>query len=254
VRRSELTAGAPFTYSVRKQMADGEARKIGRPAKFSRERLQAAALAIVDRDGVSGLSMRTLAARLKTGPMTLYNYVAHREDLEILVVEAVVSGVQWKRTERADWRDDVRAIAHAMWRALRAHPNVIPLVLTRRSRSAGVLEVGEALLDALARSGRSGEDLLVAFRAVQALVMGFAQVEIAGPLTRAAGERPQALIRRFRALEPESYPHLIEIATAATTSRPEAEFECGLDALLAGLESARSRPRPRSRGRSLRRR
>jgi hypothetical protein len=77
--------------------------------------------------------------------------------------------------------------------------------------------------------------LLIAFRSVQALIMGFAQVELAGPLSRAAGERPQAVIRRFRSLPRERYPHLIEIATAATTSQAEDEFRAGLDLLLSGL-------------------
>ena len=179
--------------------------------------------------------MRALAARLGTGAMTLYNHVAHREDLEVLVVEAVVGAVDWPRRERADWRDAVRDIALALWRAVRAHPRVIPLILTRRSRSPAVFDASEALLDALARSGRTGRELLVAFRAIQALIMGFAQVELAGPLSRAAGERPQAVIRRFRSLPAERYPHLIEIATAAMKSDAEKEFRSGLEILLAGL-------------------
>jgi AcrR family transcriptional regulator len=208
---------------------------MGRPARFSRADLQREALALVDRHGVAGLSMRALAARLGTGAMTLYNHVAHREDLELLVVEAVLGAVEWPRRRRRDWRDAVRDVAVALWRAVRTHPQVIPLILTRRSRSPAVFAASEALLAALARGGRTGEDLLVAFRSVQALIMGFAQVELAGALSRAAGERPQTVIRRFRALPRERYPHLIEIATAAMTSEAEAEFRAGLEALLAGL-------------------
>lgn len=228
---------------------------MGRPPKFSRARLQTAALALVDRHGLAGLSMRALAAKLGTGPMTLYNHVAHREDLELLVVEAVVAQAKPPRTDDAHWRNAVREIATTMWRAVRAHPQVIPLILTRRSRSPAILEVSEALLHALSRSGRSGDDLLVAFRSVQALIMGFAQVELAGPMSRAAGERPQAVIRRFRSLPRDRYPHLIEIATAAMTSEAEHEFRVGLDLLLAGLNvrpvgstrRARTRSRPPAR-------
>lgn len=209
---------------------------MGRPAKLSRAGLQKAALALVDRRGLSGLSMRSLAARVGSGPMSLYNHVANRADLEQLVVEAVVEKVVWPRDPSTDWHAAVREIAVAFWRALRAHPHVLPLILTRRSRSPALLEVSEALLDALARSGRSGADLLAAFRAIQSLIMGFVQVELAGPLSRAAGERPQAVIRRFRALPPERYPHLIEIATAAMTSEAEDEFRAGLELLLAGLD------------------
>jgi AcrR family transcriptional regulator len=210
---------------------------MGRPAKFSRARLQTAALALVDRHGLSGLSMRALAAKLGTGPMTLYNHVAHREDLELLVIEAVVGRMVWPKTDHDDWRASVRALALALWRAVRAHPHVIPLILTRRSRSPAILEASEALLRR--RSGRAKHALLIAFRSVQALIMGFAQVELAGPLSRAAGERPQAVIRRFRSLPAERYPRLIEIATAAMTSEAETEFRAGLDLLLQGLESGR---------------
>lgn len=209
---------------------------MGRPAKLSRERLQAAALSLVDRHGLTGLSMRALAATLGVGPMTLYNHIAHREELEILVVEAVLAQAVWSRSDHADWRDSVREIATALWRAVRAHPHVIPLILTRRSRSPAVFEVSEAMLQALARSGRSGSELLAAFRSVQALVMGFAQVELTSPLARAAGERRATVIRRFRALPSDRYPHLIEIATAAMVSSPEDEFCRGLELLIAGLQ------------------
>ena len=205
---------------------------MGRPAKFSRPQLQTAALALVDAHGVDGLSMRALAAALGTGPMTLYNHVHDRRDLDVLVVEAVMGEAHLPRRSSADWRADVRAIATAAWRAVRTHPNAIPLILTRRSQSPAVFAWSEALLGALARSGRSQHRLLVAFRAVTALVMGFAQAELAGPLSV---ESPRAIIARFRALPAGRYPRLIEIAGAARRSAAEREFRDGLTLLLAGL-------------------
>lgn len=207
---------------------------MGRPAKFSREQLQNAALALVDEHGVERLSMRALAAALGTGPMTLYNHVANREDLEVLVVEAVMAKADWPRRHRKDWRVAVREIAIEMWRTVRAHPRVIPLVATRRSRSPAVLEVSEALLEALARSGRSRQRLLIAFRTVTALVMGFAQVELTSPLS---AEAAAVVIQRFRSLPRARHPRLIEIATAAIRSDVEQEFRRGLEILIAGMEA-----------------
>jgi AcrR family transcriptional regulator len=218
---------------------------VGRPPKFSRTQLQAAALALVDRHGLDGLSMRSLAAALGTGPMTIYNHVADRADLDVLVVEAIVGQAHWRRRRRSDWRVEVREIATATWRAVRAHPHAIPLILTRRTRSPAALEVAEALLAALARSGRSRRDLLVAFRTVFAFVMGFAQAELAGPLAAEAGEPATAVIRRVRALPRERYPRLVEIATSAATSRAEQEFRLGLDLLLGGLAAERRARRRR---------
>lgn len=147
-------------------------------ARFTVGEIADHALAIVDRDGLGGLSMRTLARALGTGPMTLYNYVEDRGQLEALVAEAVIAGVELPEPSH-DWAEDVRAVATAIWEAVRRHPNVVPLVLTRRTMSATSYAPAERLVEALTRGGLEGVDLLAAFRAVLALVMGSAQVELA---------------------------------------------------------------------------
>ncbi len=214
---------------------------MGRPAKFTREQLQAAALALVDREGLAGLTMRALGSALGTGAMTLYNYVATREELEVLVVEAVIAQAQWSTDVQPQWQDEVRDIATAWWGVVRAHPHAIPLILTRRSRSPAMFGVSEAMLRALAKSGRSGSSLLVAFRAVTALVTGLAQAELAGPLAVKAAESAENAIARFRALSVERFPYLVEIAGAAAHSAPEDEFRDSLDVLLEGLSQNRKK-------------
>ncbi|MEU7755849.1 TetR/AcrR family transcriptional regulator C-terminal domain-containing protein [Micromonospora sp. NPDC049171] len=141
------------------------------------------ALAIVDRDGLAGLTMRSLAASPQTGPMTLYNYVESREALEELVVDAVSARVALPGPTD-DWLAETRAVATALWRTYRAHPAVIPLILPRRTSSRASLVPTETLAAALARGGLKGVDLFVAFRAVSAFVTGIAQNELAGALTR----------------------------------------------------------------------
>lgn len=210
---------------------------MGRPPKFSRDQLQAAALAIVDEEGLGALTMRSLATRLGTGPMTLYNHVADRADLDVLVVDAVMAQVTVPR-RRGGWRARLEAIAIELWRVMRAHPATVPLILTRRSRSPAVLDVAEALLDTLARGGFAGRDLLVAFRSVTAFLAGFAQVELAGPLAIAAGEPAGEAIARVRALPADRYPHLHDIAVTASGSDPESEFRESLRRFVAGLVPA----------------
>ena len=198
-------------------------------AKFTRGQLQGAALALVDAEGLAALSMRTLAAALSTGPMTLYNYVKDRDELDALVVEAVLAEVARPKL-RGDWQADVRAIVEATWRTVRRHPHVIPLLLTRRTLHETTLQWAESLLEALARSGRGDTELLVAFRTVSGFVMGLAQAQLAG---RPATDHPD--VARAQALPPERYPRLIEIAKAATRIGPDREFRTGLDIVMAGL-------------------
>lgn len=206
------------------------------PRRFSRADLQRAALALVDADGLGALTMRSLAAALGTGAMTIYNYVDGRDGLEALLVEAVLVDADPPEPS-GDWRADLRAVAETNWCAVRAHPAVIPLLLTRRGTDAAVLRIGEATLDALARSGRTGPALLAAFRAVTAFVNGFAQVELAGPVPRAGVGAAGDVAGQVLALPPERYPRLIDAATTATTSDPVVEFRAGLDILIAGLDA-----------------
>ncbi|WP_327036281.1 TetR/AcrR family transcriptional regulator [Micromonospora ureilytica] len=206
-------------------------------ARFTLADIQQHALVIVDRDGLAGLTMRSLAASLKTGAMTLYNYVDSREALEELVVDAVSSRVQIPEPTD-DWRADTRAVATAMWRTFRAHPAVIPLILTRRTSSRASLAPAEALAAALARGGLDGVDLFVAFRAVSAFVTGIAQNELAGALSRE--KDPASAANRVEALARGALPTLAELAPVGAVFSGQ-EFERGLTLVLNGITHT---PRP----------
>ena len=206
-------------------------------ARFTLDEVRAQAISIVDKDGLAGLSMRSLAAALGTGPMTLYNYVKDREQLEGLVAEAVLADVRLpRRTD--DWRADVRAIARAIWRAVRQHPNAAPLVLTRRTVSAAGYLPAERLVEALHRAGLSELDALAAFRGVLSLVMGAAQVELAGPLAAADREQSNAAIaQHIGDLAGTEHPHLAALAQTSQRSTMGDDFDRALDMLLTGIQA-----------------
>ncbi|MFG2309883.1 TetR/AcrR family transcriptional regulator C-terminal domain-containing protein [Streptomyces sp. NPDC048566] len=60
----------------------------GRYGRLSRERVLASALEVVDRDGLSGLSMRRLGAELGVEAMALYRYASGKDALLDGLVEA----------------------------------------------------------------------------------------------------------------------------------------------------------------------
>jgi AcrR family transcriptional regulator len=201
--------------------------------KFTREQLQTAALKIVDEEGLSALSMRALAAVLGTGPMTIYNYFHDRDELDTLLVEAVFSEVCLPE-EQDDWREDVRAILLEMWQAIRSHPHVIPLVLTRRTSHEATLEVAEALLRALARSGCSADVLLAAFRTFNGFIVGLAQAQL-GSATKGLDGSSDVHVAEAGALPDDRFPRLREIARVAAATNSDREFLVGVEFILAGM-------------------
>ncbi|MEU6248575.1 TetR/AcrR family transcriptional regulator C-terminal domain-containing protein [Glycomyces sp. NPDC047010] len=203
------------------------------PRRFTRERLQSTALAIVDERGLAGLTMRSLAAELGTGAMTIYNYVDGRTGLEALVTEAVMAKSTWEESEGDDWREALAAVAEGVLLTVWDHPNAVPLMLARGALHESALAPAEAMLDALHRAGYRGPELLVAFRVVSGFVSGFAQVELAVPPPE---PEPVPAVGQGAELDGERFPRLVEIGGAATASDPLSRFRDGLRIILKGLE------------------
>jgi AcrR family transcriptional regulator len=210
-------------------------------ARFTIDEIASAALEIVDASGPGALSMRALAATLGTGPMTMYNYVADKEALEELVVAAVVADIDVP-TASDDWRQDVHAIATAMWRGVRAHPAAVPLVLTRRMTSATGFAIADALVGALHRAGLPDRSRLSAFHAVLGLVTGAAQAELAGPLMRGTGRAADAAAR-IGAVAGGQHPHIAALSEVAITTSVEDDFDGGLRMLIDGIATRAKRRR-----------
>lgn len=202
-------------------------------ARFTADEIAAAALRIVDHSGAGALSMRSLAAALGTGPMTLYNYVAGKEGLEELVVAAIVAEVRLPEASD-DWQQDTYGIARALWQGIRAHPAAIPLVLTRRMSSSTGFAAADALIAALVRAGLDDRDRLAAFHALLGLVTGAAQSDLAGPLV--AG--------RIGAVAGADHPHVRALSEVAADISAEEDFDRSLRMLLDGI-AARRRTRRR---------
>jgi AcrR family transcriptional regulator len=206
-------------------------------ARFTVAEVRAHAIQIVDRDGLNALSMRSLATALGTGPMTLYNYVKDRDELEGLVAEAVLADVDIPRRS-ADWLADVKSVTIAVWEAVRRHPNAVPLVLTRRTVSDVGYAPAERLIEALSRGGLSDTDLLAAFRGALSLVMGAAQVELAGPLATTDRDQANAAVAdRIGGLAGIDYPHMAALARTSQHSTMAADFDRALDMLLEGIQT-----------------
>ncbi|MFC8914955.1 TetR/AcrR family transcriptional regulator [Streptomyces sp. NPDC057116] len=203
-----------------------------RPRSLTHDQLASAALAVIDREGVAGLSMRAVAQELGTSTMALYRYVDDREQLEGLVVELVLGAVDsTPPPANAPWPDRIEAMVRRLRDAVSAHPAVVPLTVTHRHRSRAGLRWSEAVLAVLAEAGFEGERRVIALRGLLGYVIGAIQLEHLGPLS---GEGTVAL----SALPPGEFPYMAETARHARGVSPDEEFLGGLAVLLRGLDPA----------------
>lgn len=199
-----------------------------RPRSLTSAQIAAAALAVLDRDGLDALSMRTVAKELGMGTMSLYRYVSDRSQVEELVVDLVLQAADLSSpTGSAGKR--LSELADRVRGAVSDHPAVVPLLLMHRHRAPSSLRWGEVMLTVLTDAGLTGRRRVIAFRAILGYVFGALQVEyfaaLSGPGTAALAAAP-----------PEEFPILSESAAEARTIPPREEFRRGFDILLRGLD------------------
>ncbi|MEU9157439.1 TetR/AcrR family transcriptional regulator [Streptomyces sp. NPDC048417] len=200
-----------------------------RPRSLAPDQLASAALAVIDREGLTGLSMRAVAKELGMSTMGLYRYVRDREELERLVVELVLGAVDTEPPDpAAAWRERITVMVRRMRDAVGAHPAVVPLIIAHRHHSLGVLRWSETVLVVLGEAGVEGERRVVALRALLSHLIGAIQLEHLGPL---AGPGTVAISELSRA----DFPHMSETARTARTIDADREFLGGLGMLLDGL-------------------
>jgi AcrR family transcriptional regulator len=207
--------------------------------QLTRSMILQAALSIVDRDGVDGLSMRRLSDALGRDPVMLYRHVANKAAVLDGVAEIVLGKLQVD-TEDPDWAGQLRTVARDFRQFALAHPNVVPLLVTRPlatplgQRPPGMLRPLEHVLALLTSVGFAGDEALHIYR----LLFGFLYGHILNELQEVI-ERPEETDHVLRLglhrLAITEFPLLRALAPALATYDGAAELDRGLDLLLPGL-------------------
>lgn len=205
-----------------------------RPRSLNQVDLAKAALAVIDRDGLTALTIRAVASELGMSAMGLYRYVEDRDQLEGLVFDLVLRSVDPTLSPRASWRRRVTILLERVRDAIGAHPSVVPLLLARRFTSDAVGPWSEALLDTLADAGFTGRQRFIAFRTLLSYIVGAIQTEHLGLVPQAT----QALPGEGH---PDEFPLLAEHAQLIRNVPLDTVFRHGLNVVLEGLDAQISR-------------
>lgn len=199
-----------------------------RPRSLTSEQVAAAALAVLDRDGPGGLTMRAVALHLGVSTMGLYRYVHDRDELEGLIVELVLGTVDPKPPADGTWQQRTTVMVNRVRVAVGAHPAVVPLTMTHRHSSPAILRWSETVVGILAEHVADPRRRVIALRGLLAYLIGAIQLEHLGPLSG-----PGTLA--IAALDPASLPNMRATGREARGVGPDEEFHGGLALLLKGI-------------------
>jgi AcrR family transcriptional regulator len=204
--------------------------------QLTRDRIVGAAAELIEREGVTAISMRRIAAELGCAVMSLYNHVPSKEALLDGVAEHVLSGIEACAEPDASWQQQVRAQARAFRQIARAHPRSTMLVVSRPATSAAALRPFERALATLTGAGFSGADSVAMVRTFIAYVLGclLREVGVAPSLAH-----PDDVARKIGQPDPAAFPLLNSLSAELARRDHDADFEFGLDLLVRALAEVR---------------
>ena len=208
---------------------------------LTREAIVEAALAIVDAEGLEAATMRRVAHALDTGPASLYQHVAGKDELLELLFDRVAAEIELPPPPPpgGDWQEPLKAVCRSTRDAYARHRDIAYVTLGRIPTGANALAVAEAMLAIMDAGGVPPDVSTYAIDALS-LFVGATAYEESISATQFGGhgsEYFETVHAYFAALPLERFPTLARLADRLT--RPETRegerFEFALDVQVCGI-------------------
>jgi AcrR family transcriptional regulator len=225
------------------RLPDRSARRRRDP--ISRDAIVAAAIRLLDAEGLDALSMRRIAEELGTGAASLYWHVGSKDGLLDLVFDEIIGegigGGKLPEPVPGKWREQIKEVARGQRALSRRHPWIVRVSIGRIPMGPNALRYSEVVL-AILRSGGlppalavQGSHLLIAtvngFTLDETGVGDNSAEDIEAGMRRAGNEARDYLA----SLPVATFPNLVAFADEFTYIDRDESFELLIDIFVDGL-------------------
>jgi AcrR family transcriptional regulator len=234
--------GAPGPDDIPEPSWRAERRRgAARPA-LSREAIIDAALAVMDREGVDGLSMRKVGEALGTGAASLYWHVRNKEELLQLVFERVSASLPLPVPDPSRWQHQVKDVARRMRRLFAEHRDFARISLGRVPVGPAMARASEWAFSLLTPVGIPEQVISYLADLLPLYVGAYSYEESLGMVSPtgedASPEQVVAMIRDYvLSLPEERFPYTRQAVDALLGGDRDERFEFGLELMVRGLET-----------------
>jgi AcrR family transcriptional regulator len=209
-----------------------------RPAKapLSRDLIVSTALGIVERDGLSGLSLRRLAAALDTGAASLYVYMANLDELFSLMLDQALAAVKLPKAGSLDWRRRLKKYLLSYLRVLNERQGLAQLAMSTIATGPNSLRMWEVLIGLLKEGGVDDARLVWG---VDMLLLYITAVAAEQSNWRATGQDFGRVGRALAAVSAEQFPLVsahFQGARISGIGDGDARIEWALDVIIDGIK------------------
>lgn len=214
------------------------------------ERIAQAGIELADRDGLEAVSMGRVAAELEAGTMSLYRYVASKEELLTLMVDAGLGRPNVPpEIRQAGWRTGLEWWARNVRQAYRSHPWSLRVPITAPPLGPNNVAWMEVALDTLADTPLDESEKVSTLLLISGFVRNDATLSTDIAAARQAAPPSQtygAILSQLA--DPTRFPAVSRAIASGTFDDDDyddfdTDFDYGLQRILDGIEALIRRKR-----------
>lgn len=212
----------------------------GRPARINRDQIIDAAITIADGEGLTAVSMRSVARALSVGTMTLYSHVENRQQLFDAMIDRAYANAPLPEADRS-WRVSLEAYVQSSWELHRRHPWLADVNNWRPPPGPHVYDWQEAGYRALIDSGLAPARIADLLTMINNVILGFVRSAAAEDADTRAGLDYAAYWGSMvdfwdHYFDPERYPTMTRLWMTGGFEAAPTPFETPLAGLLDMVE------------------
>jgi AcrR family transcriptional regulator len=234
-----LPASIEAAWGVRERPHRGP-----RPA-LSLERIVEAAVRVAATDGLQAVSMSRVAADLGVSTMSLYRYVAAKDELLALMADLAYEPPPARPGPEEGWREGLTRWAWAELAVYRRNPWVLRIPISGPPVTPNAISWLEWGLDSLHDTGLREHEKLSVILLLTGFVRNQATLDADISSAQASGATLREVMASYGRLlakltDPQRFPALHAVIAAGVLDEPDdmdAEFIFGLERVLDGIET-----------------
>ncbi|MFK0375964.1 TetR/AcrR family transcriptional regulator C-terminal domain-containing protein [Pandoraea sp. NPDC090278] len=195
------------------------------------------ALALLDGDGMEGVTLRKVAQALDIQAPSLYWHFANKQALLDAMADAMLADVARNLSPDLDWRVALKTTALDIRRALSAHRDGARVFAGTYETTENVLRTGEAMITAVVRAGADIELATTSAFSVLYYVVGFVIEAQAFEAEAASENAKESVARKTAFLEAAKYAYPLSWQARRHLFTPnfDRRFAVGIELLLDGI-------------------
>jgi AcrR family transcriptional regulator len=207
---------------------------------ITREAIVAAALRILDAEGLDGLSMRRVADELDTGAASLYWHVGSKDGLLDLLLDEVIGEQRIPDPEPERWREQLKEVAREQRAIILRHRDLVRISIGRVPMGPNALAYAERVLAIMRAGGLPDKYAVLGHHLLIAIINGYSLDETGEGGDPPADQPPPAQMAQqvrdyILALPEDRFPNMVALADQFTIVDPDERFEVLIDLFVDGL-------------------